>query len=232
MGKFKEICHLCGGKGKKEGCPRCGLALRDAVVVQTMQLDVPVDLIPQAYQGKLWVKPESSDSIPLKFREFDNSLDKLKNEFLAGRIPKFSVFLSTPPKYGKHDFAFTCMQTALVQRYSVAPLLSTSDWRRLYRVSQMNPFYKLYDKYKWDDLVSRDVVFLTVDHSDDRFDVISLLKDILDTRASFGKPTFILSDYKLTELTSHWNANNYNLIYNPIPDCDHNRYPYIMQRWE
>lgn len=230
MPKFDNVCHTCGGLGKEGGCPKCGLTPRQSITVKTMHLGVPLDIIPAAYQGKLWTH-ETEEGALLVFKEFDQKLDKVYAEFLAGRVPKFSMFIAAPPKYGKRAFAFSCMQTALVQSFSVAPLLSTSDWRRLYRVSQMNPFYKLYDKYKWDDLVSRDVVFISVDHSDDRYDVVGLLKDVLDTRSSFGKATFILSDFRLEELVPKWGSQSYSVIYNPDPGRDYMRYPVIIHRF-
>ena len=224
-----QRCHACGGKGKEGGCPRCGLTPRTSTVNLLSRMDLAADIIPIPYQGKIWDPPESPPTPAA--REFDEKLVKVRDLFLSGKIPAFSMFIASPPKYGKHAFAYTCMQTALVQQFSVAPLLSSSDWRRLYKVSQMNPFYKLYGKYKWDDLVAMDVVFLFVDHSDDRYDSISLLKDIFDTRAAFGKPTFVLSDYKLVDLTPQWNKEAYSMIYNPDSGRDHNRYPVVMQRF-
>lgn len=230
MAKVVGICHTCGGYGKEGGCPKCGLTPRKTATIKSMNLEVPLDLIPAAYKGKLW-EHQTEEGAPLVYRDFDQKLDRVHLEFLNARVPAFSMFIAAPAKYGKRAFAYACMQTALVQSYSVAPLFTTSDWRRLYRVSQMNPFYKLYDKYKWDDLVSRDVVFLSVDHSDDRFDVIGLLKDILDTRSTFSKPTFILSDYKLEELVPRWGDASYNAIYNPDEKRDYMRYPVIIQRF-
>ena len=95
----------------------------------------------------------------------------------------------------------------------------------------MNPFYKLYDKYTWDNLVSRDVVFMSVDHSEDRFDVIPLLKDVLDTRARLDRPTFIISDFRVTELSPQWKSRSHGTIYNPMPERDYNRYPVFIQRF-
>lgn len=232
MAKLKNICHMCGGYGKEGGCPRCGQTPSGVVAVKTLQLDIPIDMIPAAYQGKLWSPPVGDENTPLKFKEFDSNLETVLKIFLDGKIPHFSMFIATPMKYGKHAFAYSCMQTALAQGKTVAPLLTTSDWRRLYKISQMNPFYKLYDAYTWDNLVSRAVVFLSVDHSDDRFDVVGLLKDILDTRAAFNLPTFIISDYKLTELVPKWDAKSYNAIYNPDPKRDYLRYPVILHRFD
>ena len=232
MSPVKSVCHTCGGRGKEGGCPKCGLTTRAFTEMRTMSLDIPADVIPAAYQGKLWTKPPIVVGTPHRILDYDNKLEQIHKMFLSGNIPKFSVFMSAPPKSDKHLFAYSCLQTALVQSYTIAPLFTTADWRRLYKVSQMNPFYKLYDLYKWDDLVSRDIVFLSVDHSDDRFDSLSLIKDILDTRAGFGKPTFIISDYSLQELAPRWNTEEYTKIYNADPERDYNRYPVILHREE
>ena len=232
MAKYENVCHTCGGLGREGGCPKCGLTPRKHVTLQSMRLDISADIIPVAYQGNLWERPQLEAGVPAKFVDFDEKLDRVLKEFLSGRLPKFSMFLAAPAKYGKHSYAYSCMQTALVQNLTVAPLFTTSDWRRLYRVSQMNPFYRLYDKYKWDDLISKDVVFMSVDHSDDRFDVISLLKDIYDTRSGFGLPTFVISDFKLNELVPQWGKESYNQIYNANPQRDYNRYPVILHRFE
>ena len=229
---MSDVCHSCGGYGKEGGCPRCGATPRERVMSATIHNDVPVDLVPQTYHGKLWTKPEVTKDTPVKFKEFDANLEKVLNVFLSGQIPKFSMFIASPPKSDKHLFAYSCIQTSLVQGYSIAPLLSSSDWRRLYKISQMNPFYKLYGKYTWDNTISSDVMFMYIDHSDDRFDVVGLLKDILDTRAMFGRPTFIISDYKLTELVPHWGDKSYSSIHNTSPNRDYNRYPVVIQRFE
>ena len=231
MSKFAQTCHTCGGLGKQGGCPKCGRTPEGAVKVKTMQLDIAIDVIPIQYQGKLWSKPDPVPNQPNKWTDFDSKLQRVHQEFLSGKIPNFSLMACAPAKYGKREFAYSCMQTAAVQGFKVAPLLVASDWRRLYKVSQMNPFYKLYDKYKWDDLIGMDVVFLSVDYSEDRFDSIELLKTILDIRAGFSKSTFILSDCPLTELVPQWGKESYNLIYNPEPDRDYMRYPVILHRF-
>ena len=226
------VCHVCGDLGKDGGCSRCGLTPRAHVSVKSVQLDMPVDLIPISYQGKIWEKPVATKDTPLRFAEFDSKLERVLKEFLAGRIPPFSMFIGAPAKYGKHSFAYSCLQTAAVQRYTIAPLFSVSDWRRLYRVSQMNPFYKLYETYTWDNLITRDVVFMYVDHSEERYDCLSMMRDILDTRAGFGKPTFIVSDFNLTDLVPRWGDTSYTDIYNPDPSRDMRRYPVVLNRFQ
>lgn len=228
--KAYDFCHACNDEGRDGGCPRCGKTPRKKVEEKLKGVtNIASDVIPAAYQGKTWIKPESEN---LRESQFDDALEKVYNKFLKGDLPNFSMFISAPPKTGKMLFAYACMQTALVQGFSVAPMMTTSDWRRLYRVSQTNPMYKLYNKYKWDELVSFEVVFILVDDSEDRYDVIGTLKTIYDTRAMMGLPTFVISDYKLTTLVCRYRSQDYSKIYNPDMSRDFNRYPVIIHRFE
>lgn len=225
-----DVCHMCNNEGKEGGCPRCGRTPRAASVAKTLHFEMPTDIIPLVYQGQVWEKPVEED-LPLRIKQYDDSLETIYNKFLMGEIPKFSLFLGAPPKSDKTKFAYCCMQTSLAQGFSVAPLLSTADWRRLQKVSQTNPFYKLYGKYKWDELVALDVLFMFVDHSDERFDEIPLMKSVLDTRAAFNLSTFIISDYKLNDLVPRYNQESYSAIYNPSDKRDYQRYPVVLHRF-
>lgn len=224
-----EVCHACGGRGKEGGCPRCGKTPKEFVLDRLEVAVIDDSIIPESYRGRLWTKPDPTDN--QVFNDFDSHIDEFLNRFLSGEIPNFSVFISSPPKYGKVLLAYSCMQTMLTRKHTVCPLFSTSDWRRLYKVSQMNPMYKLYGKYTWDSLVLYDTVFVRIDHSDDHFDCVPLMKDLLDTRSSFGLPTFFISDYSLQSLTPRWNKDSVSFIYNNRPDRDYLRYPVILQRF-
>lgn len=225
-----ELCHACNNEGRQGGCPRCGRTPRKALGVKMLSFDIPTDIIPVVYQGKLWEKPEMEDK-PAVYKEVDDAMETVYSMFLKGEIPGFSMFIAAPPKSGKNAFAYSCMQTALANKYEVAPYLSTGDWRRLHRISQMNPFYKLYNKYTWDDLILSDVLFLYVDHSDEHKADIPLFKSILDARASMDRSTFIMSDYKLQHLVPHWQSDLYTAIYNPDPSRDLKRYPVLLHRF-
>lgn len=226
-----SVCHTCNNLGKEGGCPKCGLTPRNEVGNRILKTEIPTDIIPKMYQGVMWEKIEN-ENLPLQFKQFDDALEKVYNSFLQGKIPEYSMFISAPSKSGKNLFAYSCMQTSITNRFSVAPLLSTSDWRRLLKVSQINPFYKLYGRYQWDSLVTYDLVFLFVDHSDDRFDSIPIIKSILDARAAFNLSTFIISDYRLNDLVPKWNSDIYTMIYNSNPKRDHKRYPVVLHRFE
>lgn len=227
-------CHFCGDEGKEGGCPKCGLTIRKVTHGKVLALKVATDLIPTAYQGVTWERPvaPAGQEFPMVFRHVDEAMEKVYNTYLKGELPSYSLFLSAPPKSGKNVFAFACMQTAVARGYNVAPLLSTTDWRRLHKVSQVNPLYKLYGKYQWDTLILSDVLFLYVDHTDDHNDDIPLLKSIYDTRASFGMPTVVLSDYRLNDIVPRWNSDLYGTIYNSNPKRDYLRYPVVLHRFE
>lgn len=228
--ELSSRCHYCNNEGKEGGCPKCGRTLRSVTSMKLLNLEIPTDLIPVAYQGVVWEKPDGTE-LPLRIQQFDNALEKVYNKFLSGTIPTFSMFICAPPKSDKNKFAYSCMQTALAQRFTVAPLLSSSDWRRLQKISQMNPFYKLYGKYQWDNLIALDVVFMFVDHSDERFDEIPLIKSVLDARAAFGLSTFIISDYKLNDLVPRYDKDSYTAIYNTSDKRDYQRYPVVLHRF-
>lgn len=223
-----NYCHTCGNKGKEGGCPECGRRLNELRLTEltTMDVTLPVNVIPLQYQGKLWAPTVLSEG---KLSHIEGSMLKLLEVYQRNKLPKFSLFLGRPAKSNKSLFAYSCLQTAIMAGYSAAPFLSTADWRRLYKASQINPLFKLYNEYRWDTLVQKDVVFLYVDHSDDKYTVISLLKDILDTRAGFNLATIIVSDYELASLVPAWKSDEYSLIYNPDPQRDMLRYPAVLQ---
>ena len=227
-------CHFCGDSGKEGGCPKCGLTLRQSNHSRILPLKVATDLIPTAYQGVTWQRPAPppGTELPLVFKQVDEAMEKVYTKYLKGELPAFSMFLSAPPKSGKNLFAYACMQTAIAHDYTVAPLLSTADWRRLHKVSQVNPLYKLYGKYQWDKLIVSDVLFLFVDHTDDHNDDIPLLKSIYDIRSSFSLPTTVLSDYRLNDLVPKWRSEAYGTIYNSNPKRDYMRYPVVLHRFE
>lgn len=220
-----KYCHTCGNNGKDGGCPECGRTTT-TLRLDKIDLPLPVSVIPVKYQGQIWTpaRQENAEVTPI-----DQRMQKVLELFQSNKLPTFSLFIGRPAKNNKHFFAYSCMQTAIMAGYSVAPLLSSSDWRRLYKCSQMNPMYKLYGEYRWDELVRKDVMFLYIDHSDDKYTVISLLKDLMDTRANFNLSTIVISDYELASLVPAWKSEEYALIYNPDPQRDLLRYPAVLQ---
>lgn len=218
-------CPVCYDMGKKDGCPRCGKSLVKNLDLDKVSIAFNPSLIPESYQGHYWNPPVSEDFV---MADFYKKLDKIHSIYLSAKPLPYSLFLAGPPKIGKLDFAYSALQASIAQGRTTAPLMSTSEWRRLYKIAQINPFYKMYGKYYWDDLICADVVIITVDYSDDHNDDITLMKDIYDIRARQNLSTTIISDFKLEDLVPRWNSSAYNLIYSSNPKCDRKRYPLII----
>lgn len=223
-----DICRVCNDKGKEGGCPRCGKVIGNCALELNLMDTIPTDIIPLHYQGKFWVKPESHTE---REKQFDTTLNKVHEKFMRGEFPTYSMFIGAPPNIDKFIFAYSCLQLAQSNGRSIAPILMTGDWRRLYRTSQQNPTYKLFNKWDWNSLITKEILFTSVDSSEDRFDIIGLLKLLYDTRALQGLPTFVISDFELTTLVPKYRSEDYLKIYNSDNKRDYYRYPVVVQRF-
>lgn len=224
-------CHTCNGRGLPgDGCPECGAKVNQTIDLRSTSFVINTDIIPSFYQGKTWEKPSYDGTETDLVKEIDDRVAAVQDKFLSGEKPSFSLFISCNEDYGKFIFAYSCMQAALLSGYTVAPLLSTADWKRIHKQSQINPGLKLYGNLRWDELVRRDVVFIYVDHSDDRLSDIWLLKTVLDSRATMGLGTYIISDYHLPTLSSRYNSKEYKALLSSAQKKDLNRFPIIIQR--
>lgn len=223
-------CIICHNEGKEGGCPKCGRTPVSFASDINIALPLPEDIIPQIYLGKFWSKPENETL--LAFKTFDEKLEKIHNLCLNGSLPPYSIFIASPPKSNKTLFVYSCMQALILKGYTIAPYLSTADIRRLLKISQINPFYKLFNKWTYETIISSDVLFLSISHLADRFEDIILLREILDSRARMNRATWIISDYKLQSLVPKWNSDAYLELYNTDPNRDKLRYPVILHRFE
>ena len=128
------------------------------------------------------------------------TLTKIDGIFKEGGIPNKSVYIIAPPGYSKTVFAYSCMQHALANGYSVAPLIDTIELKRLLVLASEKLDYKLYGRFSYDDYMSSDVVFVTVTHTYYRYDAYSVLDELINRRARLGLATFVLSRYSLKTL--------------------------------
>lgn len=223
-------CTKCYDKGKPGGCPKCGKDSSKSKENITFFKEVDTLIIPTRYKGISWTKPDSAENN--LFSNFDNDLEKIHKKFMAGKSIKFSLFIAAPQNYDKLTFAYSCMQASLMHKKVVAPLLSTSDIRRLMRVSQISPFFKLYQSWTYDAVMSADILFVTVTHIDDnRNNDIMLLHELYDTRARLDLPTFVISDYALESLVPKWESKIYSVLIGDGKNVDYLRYPRILQRF-
>lgn len=173
------------------------------------------EIVQPAYKGIFWnrriLENDNTEKLPEKFDiagryndrlfvRFLDQLTKIDGIFKEGGIPNKSVYIIAPPGYSKTVFAYSCMQHALANGYSVAPLIDTIELKRLLVLASEKLDYKLYDRFSYDDYMSSDVVFVTVTHTYYRYDAYSVLDELINRRARLGLATFVLSRYSLKTL--------------------------------
>lgn len=222
-------CFTCGGEGLMDKvCPECGheakisslnLSNRDdtEIVLQKFSDEYAkgMPIIPTKYQGILWNKNimerDHADKLPEKFGSIEkkndrnfvmflDQLEKINYLFATGSVPGKSAIIIAPAGFSKETFAYSCMQRALDNDYSVAPLLDTTEVKRLLILASEKVDYKLYNSIKYDDYITSDVMFITVTHMYSRYESFSTIEEILNRRSRLGLSTFIISRYPLDDL--------------------------------
>ena len=213
-----------------KGCPECGHAPAgsDSKLSQmssfsqvkantetTLVEEGSAEIVQPAYKGIFWnrriLENDNTEKLPEKFDiagryndrlfvRFLDQLTKIDGIFKEGGIPNKSVYIIAPPGYSKTVFAYSCMQHALANGYSVAPLIDTIELKRLLVLASVKLDYKLYGRFSYDDYMSSDVVFVTVTHTYYRYDAYSVLDELINRRARLGLATFVLSRYSLKTL--------------------------------
>lgn len=211
-------------------CPECGHAQAgsDSKLSQmssfsqvkantetTLVEEGSAEIVQPAYKGIFWnrriLENDNTEKLPEKFDiagryndrlfvRFLDQLTKIDGIFKEGGIPNKSVYIIAPPGYSKTVFAYSCMQHALANGYSVAPLIDTIELKRLLVLASEKLDYKLYGRFSYDDYMSSDVVFVTVTHTYYRYDAYSVLDELINRRARLGLATFVLSRYSLKTL--------------------------------
>lgn len=211
-------------------CPECGHAPADsdsklsqmssfsqvkANTETTLVEEGSAEIVQPAYKGIFWnrriLENDNTEKLPEKFDiagryndrlfvRFLDQLTKIDGIFKEGGIPNKSVYIIAPPGYSKTVFAYSCMQHALANGYSVAPLIDTIELKRLLVLASEKLDYKLYGRFSYDDYMSSDVVFVTVTHTYYRYDAYSVLDELINRRARLGLATFVLSRYSLKTL--------------------------------
>lgn len=199
-------------------------------------------LIPDCYDGVFWsrkkIENDYTEKLPEKFDipnasndrlfvHFLDQLSKINNIFRQGGIPNKSVYIIAPPGYSKTIFAYSCMQYALANNYSVAPMIDTIELKRLLILAAENLNYKLYDKFSYDEYLTSEVVFITVTHTYYRYDAYSVLEEIINRRSRLGLSTFIISRYSLNTLYKWDKFNTLDSLKNSnSKDC--RKYPAVV----
>lgn len=213
-----SYCTVCGDYGKDGGCPKCGRDSDKPIDLGTIKnvdrfiSKCEYNLVPQEYIGIEWKREyleaeHENLSKNINFKAFLDRLDKFHNSFKIGNPINKSVFIFSPPRFGKERLAFSCMQLAISKGLKVAPYLDTLDLKRLIVLGGENPKYKLYGRIDYDKYITADVLFVSVTHTRYLSEAYGILVELCTKRSRLGLPTYIISEYSIEELTS--NTNEY-----------------------
>lgn len=209
---MEEIkCFTCRDKGRPGGCPSCGKVLnpngKPVMEITPQLLEESKCPIPPTYLARDWDPNVLLDTFPeLKthrmFTNYVSQLDKIYRIYESGRLPTQSVMIIAPRRRGKVTLAYCCMKQALAHGYTVAPLLDTSELKRLNILSADRHFSKDLRNldYTIESVVNADVMFITVD-LDNFQSAYRTIDAFVDKRARQGKATFIISRFTIEQIT-------------------------------
>ena len=237
-------CFTCGNKGFLDrACPSCGRA----PVKLSMNLDKREDVdgfvkeitlvgIPQQYQGVIWSPDILKDMKPEKekdyaFKRFVTGLEKVNNIFANGMIPSKSAIIIAPAGYSKMTFAYSCMQRAVDNGFTIAPILDSVEIKRFLTLAGDNPQYKLFKSLSYDDYIMADVLFMTVTKLPAREWAFQAIQELIDRRSRRGLSTFVLSRYQLSEISGKDYSQQFSAIATAFSE-DTMKYPAIIRYTE
>lgn len=239
---MKKHCFTCGGHGflDKE-CPECGLKPHsmnlDRKPEEAKQLVVASKKckIPAEYMGLEWSKERlcrahldrEHDQL---FQRYASQLEKIHDIFVAGRIPSKSAIIVAPPQHSKVIFAYSCMQFALMNGLSVAPLFDSQEVKRLLVLAAERPTESVlgigYDEY-----VESDIVFITITKTTYRNGAYQVIQEMLDKRSRKGLPTFFISRYNIATLSAWDSSKSFGYIVDRNNTENSLKYPAIINYW-
>ena len=241
-----DICFVCGGdfdpRYIEEPCPGCG-RINGKLPNEKPSNEIPATydlpknkleatIVPKQYQGVVWKKErivsEHPDDIKNVFyQNLINNMDRAHDIFIEGKVPYKSAVFTAPPGYSKMTWAYSCMQFAMQNNHTVAPLLDTQQLKRLLVGATEDPKFKLLGNIDYDEYITSEVLFVTVTKTDYRIDAHKVLSEILDIRVRLGLPTFIISRYPLKEIARRDWDNHFQSIVNDDITQNPLKYPII-----
>lgn len=233
-------CFVCGGNGfNDKDCPSCNKIANN----KSLNLDLREDTtefvakidsfgIPGKYRGIVWDAEMLKNTKQGKlndhnFLRFAEQLQKINNLFVKGLLSPKSAIIIAPAGYSKMTFAYSCMQRALDNGFSVAPLLDTIELKRLLVLASENPIYKLYNTISYDEYLMSDVMFVTVTKMKQRSWAYEVIQEILDRRTRKGLSTFIISRYNLAEMSQRDYSNQFDALASAVSE-DSFKYPAVI----
>lgn len=227
-GFLDKVCESCGREPTKESM---NLDKKDDV--DSFVSKISANGIPDSYRGIVWSAEFLKSTKPGKekdynFQRFINSLERINDVFAKGVLSRKSAIIIAPAGYSKMTFAYSCMQRAIDNGYSVAPLLDTIEIKRLLFLASENPNYRMYHEIQYDDYIMSDVLFATVTKLQQHEWAYETIQELIDRRARKGLATFIISRYDLAEISKKDYANQFSAIATAYSD-DNYKYPAVIK---
>lgn len=215
------FCTSCGNKGTKEGCPECGrehkILYQDKTenqIASTLGYLEKVIRIPEGYLGNRFVKQVLMDEYTGKkreeYRKYIDNLDMYIEIFRNGRLPQRSTFVASPTGNGKKVMAYTCMELANDNNYTISPILSTLDISFIIKQSiEFKPDFK-FNGVGYMDLYEIDFLVVQISHTDYKYESYKVIQELLNMRTRYNKSTLVLSDFGIDTITD-WD-DQYNFV--------------------
>ena len=238
----KAFCCTCGCHGFKDrDCPECGRKahslnlVKNPTVARKIVTSVGELQIPQQYTGITWtfenlVDTHASLENNSMFLRWAKQLEKIHSYFEQGILPPRSALIIAPPQMSKVTFAYSCMQFALANNLTVAPMLDTMEIKRLIVLAAERPMTKVcgidYESY-----INADVVFITVTKTTYREEAYAVIQEILDKRSRRGLPTFFISRYDMKTLAKRDWEDTFTEIQDFRGTENPFKYPAILNFW-
>lgn len=206
-----DWCYMCSNEGLEGGCPSCGKELIIGVRLDTKEVtskDMTELRIPSFYKTNVWNTTELRESyIDLmdspSFNMYVNQLYKCLEIIKSGALPTTSAIVSSPTGYSKTTWAYSCILEAFRHGYKVAPLIDTTQLKRIMIASSegitKNSFH---DGFHYSQYVSSDILFVCVTKGPEYVYAYEVITAILDIRSRLDKPTIIISDFSKRQLSA------------------------------
>lgn len=229
-------CYVCGGKGTADGCPDCGKKFTDVTkIFSTIATDKMIKYadIPKAYVNMPWSTQQLIDTHPNiiyedKFKRYYTQLEKILSIFAEGKIPNQSAIIIANRAMGKRIFAYNCLKLAAEHGFSICPILDNTEVKYISLKSATQPDSKyLFNHISLEKILFSDVLFLSVDY-DNYSSALRTIESIMDKRARFDKPTFIISRYNLSKLSYYDRNDSYLTLFEDSRKVNNLKFPVII----
>lgn len=215
------------------GCPSCGKSIaEESDVFSELVSDEVLETIaiPSFYKGVVWNKQtflsaHKDDLASSSIERYAELLTRIHNIFSSGKIPNKSFIITAHSGMGKLTWAYSCMQEALRNGFTVMPILDNTQYKRLSIISSdriTSRFLKQYS-FSIDEYNNADVVFLAID-PDNFQGSYRTVSSLAYKRARLGKQTFIISRFTTAQMSILDYEDNFKTTLTVQPGRDRNKY--------